>query len=219
MKVLFYAFSLLASLFPETAVGATDLIKVRDSTSGAPAQSTIDFSFLKKDQPMETDPGGNIKLPPPAHDKPDPMTVCPKEGTLYGGCFRDVFPAAEGTVWLVTQTGRSKLEKEGENMGEMGNFKAAAALLAMASDFLKETNRARSDELLQTAYRFLARYYKAKAMATVVPPEDLRRAVREDKAVPIKPAAEGRWDSLDFLRIAGLTRTEALKMVGLVRDR
>jgi hypothetical protein len=213
----FWLFAILT--FSSVAQAGIDLVKLRDSTDEEPAFGAVDFSYLRKDSRKETDQHGNIKLPPPPHDKPDPVEVCPKEKAKYGGCFRQQFPKDDGIIWLLTLSGAKQVEQKGEEFAQLEQFKPAAALTAIVSDFYKESNPERAQSLMHKALSFLAHAYDKTSPKAGLPDEDLRRAVFNDDSVPEKPAREGAWDSLDFLYIAGATRSQALQLAGLANDK
>ena len=221
MKIRILALSLLSFLGAEIAFAAIDLVMLRDSSDDQPAFGTVDFSYLRKDPRKKTDHNGNIKLPPPAHDKADPIEVCPDNQTKYGSCFRQQFPKDDGLIWLLTRSGAIQLERRAEELGQQEKFKPAAALTAIAGDFYKELDQTKSQALLIKALGFLARNYDMKPFAgvSVTPEDQLRQAVLRDSGVAEKPAALGAWDSQDFLYIAGQTRSEALRSAGLATSR
>lgn len=221
MKIRFAVIFLFTLLGAAIAFAAVNLVKLRDSTDEQPAFGTVDFSYLRKDPLRKTDRDGNINLPPPSHDKADPIEVCPDDKTKYGSCFRQQFPKDDGFTWLLTRSGAAKLERRAEELGQQEKFKPAAALTAIAGDFYKELDQTKSQALLIKALGFLARNYDMKPSAgvSVTPEDQLRQAVLRDSGVTEKPAALGAWDSLDFLCIAGETRSEALKSAGLATSR
>jgi hypothetical protein len=197
------------------ALAGVDLVKLRDSVDKQPAFGTVDFSYLRKQK--KTDQNGNIKLPPPPHDKADPIEVCPDDKTKYGACFRQQFPKDDGLIWLLTRLGAQKAAERGEELAIQEQFKPAAALTAIASDFYKESEPDKARSLVRRALSFLANAYHVAATDAGLPDERLRQVVLADDSLVEKPARKGPWDSLDFLYIARETRSEALQQVEIVR--
>jgi hypothetical protein len=211
----FWLFAILT--FGSIALAGVDLVKLRDSTDERPAFGTVDFSYLRKEPRKKTDQNGNIKLPPPPHDKSDPIEVCPENKTKYGACFRQEFPKDDGIIWLLPLSGALQVEQRGEELARQKQFKPAAALTAIASNFYKESKPEKAQSLVHKALSFLAQAYDMASAEAGLPDEKLRRAALNDTSVLEKPAREGAWDSLDFLYIAGETRSQALQLAGLVK--
>jgi hypothetical protein len=220
MKHYFRFFWLLGILLMASpALGGIDLVKLRDSTDDKPAFGTVDFSYLRKDSRKKTDSNGHIKLPPPQHDKADPIEVCPENNTKYGACFRQQFPVRDGMIWLLTLSAAQAAEERADELALKKQFKPAAALTAIASDFYNESEPRKTQNLLRKALSFLTRAYGVGESDAAKPNEALLKAVLADDSVVEKPATEGAWDSLDFLNIAGETRSEALERAGIVGRR
>ena len=159
------------------AQAGVDLVKLRDSTDEQPAFGTVDFSYLRTDRRRKTDHDGNIKLPPPPHDRADPIQVCPEDTTKYGACFRQLFPTRDGRIWLLTLSGARAAEQQGKELAQKKQFKPAAALTAIASDFYKEIAPKKAQTLLRNALTFLAWNYKIQASEGDIPDKRLRQAV------------------------------------------